>query len=85
MDINQVAAVLWFVFIHLASVYSLFYVSLQSFMSIEQIVKKFTFISYFLFSCNSCNRCASSPFATELPDAPDLSPITTVQLCRGND
>ena len=27
-------------------------------MSIEQSVKEFSFISYFLFSHNSCNRCA---------------------------
>ena len=31
-------------------------------MSTEQSVKEFSFISYFLFSHYSCDRCASAPF-----------------------
>ena len=84
VDINLVADVLWFIFVHLASVQYISYVSLYSFMSIEQSVKEFTFIYYFLFSHNSSDRCTSTPFFRLLfqqpnaPDAPKCSPSTTI-------
>ena len=55
------------------------YVSIQSFMSIEQSVKEFTFISYFLFYHNYCDSYASAPLATKLPVTPDRPPRTTVR------
>ena len=84
MDIKRVADVLWIVFVRLASVYYISYVSIQSFMSIKQSVKEFSFISYFLFSHNSCDHFASAPFRRfqfkrpNAPDAPDRSPSTTI-------
>ena len=56
--------ILWVVFVCITSVYYIYYVSLQSFMSIEQSVKEFLLISNFLFSHNSFNRCASTPFSS---------------------
>ena len=53
-------------------------------MSSEQSVKEFSFISYFLFSHNSCDRCASNPFLRLMfkwpnaPDPPDRSSSTTI-------
>ena len=53
-------------------------------MSIELIVKGFSFISFFLFSHNSCDYCASAPFLrlhfkrTNAPDDTDCSPSTTI-------
>ena len=53
-------------------------------MSSELSVKEFSFISYFLFSHNSCDRCASAPFLqfqfkrTNARDDPDCSPINTI-------
>ena len=53
-------------------------------MSSEHSVKEFSFISYFLFSYNSCDRCASAPFLRlqfkrpDAPDDPDCSLRTTI-------
>ena len=55
---DWVADILWVIFVFLDSVQYISYVSLHSFMSTEHSVKEFSFISYFLFSHNSCNRCA---------------------------
>ena len=43
-------------------VYYISYISLHSFMSIEQSVKEFNLISYFLFYHNSSDICASASF-----------------------
>ena len=53
-------------------------------MSSELSVKEFSFISYLLFSLNSCHHFASDPFRRfqfkwpNAPDAPDCSPSTTI-------
>ena len=57
-DVNWVADIIWVVFVRLAYVEYISYVSLHSFMSSELSVKEFSFISYFSFSHNSCDRCA---------------------------
>ena len=54
-------------------------------MSVGQSVKEFTFISYFLFSYYSWDRCDYAPLATERPDTPDIPPSTTVRSCNGAD
>ena len=53
-------------------------------MWIEQSVKEFSFISYFFFSSDLCDRCASAPlrrllfYHTNAPKAPKFSPSTTI-------
>ena len=53
-------------------------------MSSELSVKELSCISYFLFSHNSCDHCASAPFRRlqfkrpNAPDDPDCSPSTTI-------
>ena len=53
-------------------------------MSSELSVKEFSFISYLLFSHNSCDHFASAPFRQfqfkrpNDPDAPNRSPSTTI-------
>ena len=51
----------WVIFVRLVSVWYISYVSLQSFMSSELSVKELSFISYLLFSHNSCDHLASAP------------------------
>ena len=53
-------------------------------MSSELSVKEFSFISYLLFSYNSCDHFDSAPFRRfqfkrmNAPEAPDRSPSTTI-------
>ena len=83
-DIERVADTVWVIFVRLASVQYISYVSLQSFMSSELSVKEFSFIYYLLFSHNSCDHFASTPFRRfqfkrpNAPDSPDGSPSTNI-------
>ena len=47
--------------LHLSSIFT--YVILHSLMSIKQDIKEFSFVSYFLFSCNSFNHCSADPLS----------------------